>query len=184
MVARLRIAEPGALRERRRRLAILSVQEIHVLTKFIPEGSIKVPLESPTRDGVTKEAVIQELVDLLPEAADPETRKKMLDAVLHREGQMSTGIGDGVAIPHGSAEIEQSLVISAGLAPAPGVEFASIDKQPARIFFLLVARQGERTQHLQALARIARLLKDPSMHERLLTAPDAEAFRGALREAE
>lgn len=155
-----------------------------MLTNFIPEGSIKVPLECSLRGGAGKESVIEELVDLLPDAADPDLRAEILKAVLHREAQMSTGIGDGIAIPHGSASIDSDLVISAGLAGEPGIEYKAIDRQPARIFFLLVARQGVRTQHLQALAHIARLMKSKTVHERLLNAPDAHTFLEILKEVE
>ena len=155
-----------------------------MLTKFIPEGCIKVPLESPARDGASKNAVIEELVDLLPEAYDPAVRTMILEAVLHREKQMSTGIGSGIAIPHGSADIEPHLVVSAGLAPPPGIDYEAIDKLPARIFFLLVARHGARTQHLQALAHIARLVKSEEVHQALLRAPDADTFLQVLKGAE
>jgi len=155
-----------------------------LLTNFIPEGSIKVPLEGSLRDDAGKESVIEELVDLLPDAANPDLRAEILKAVLHREAQMSTGIGEGIAIPHGSASIESDLVISAGLAGEPGIEYKAIDKKPARIFFLLVARQGVRTQHLQALAHIARLMKNKTVYERLLNAPDANTFLNILKEVE
>jgi mannitol/fructose-specific phosphotransferase system IIA component (Ntr-type) len=155
-----------------------------VLTKFIRPESIRIPLESPGREGATKETVIAELVDLLPEASEPGPREAILDAVLRREKQMSTGIGNGVAIPHGSADIEGHLSVSAGVAPPPGVDYAAIDRRPARLFFLLVAGHGERTQHLQALAHIARLMKNEEIHARLLEAPSAEAFYEVLRSAE
>lgn len=155
-----------------------------MLTKFIPEGAIRVPLETSAQDAVTKQAVIAELVDLLPQSVDANERATILQAVMHREGQMSTGIGDGIAIPHGSADIEPLLMVSAGVARQPGVEFNAIDKQPARLFFLLVARKGERTPHLQALAHIARLMKNPETRRELLDAPDPETFRRILAAAE
>ena len=71
-----------------------------------------------------------------------------------------------------------------GVAPDPGVDYNAIDKQPARLFFLLVARKGERTPHLQALAHIARLMKNPETRQALLDAPDAETFRQVLAAAE
>jgi len=155
-----------------------------LLTNFIPEGSIKVPLDASFQKDVTKETVIEELVDLLPEAKEANLRSEILRAVLHRENQMSTGIGDGIAIPHGSASIDSDLVISAGLAEGPGIEYETIDKKPAHIFFLLVARNGVRTQHLQALAHIARLMKNRDIHNRLLRTTDATTFRQILKEAE
>ena len=155
-----------------------------MLTHFIPAECIKVPLQSPGQAGVTKKMVIEELVDLLPQASDPELRASILSAVLRREGQMSTGIGNGIAIPHGSAAIEPHLIISAGVAPGPGVEFAAIDHQPVRLFFLMVAQSGERTKHLQALANIARLVKDQDVYERLLNARDADTFLATLKAAE
>lgn len=155
-----------------------------MLTKFIPEGAIRVPLVSPSEGAVSKETVIAELVDLLPQSIDAGERSAILSAVMHREGQMSTGIGDGIAIPHGSADIEPHLMVSAGVSPDPGVDYNAIDKQPARLFFLLVARKGERTTHLQALAHIARLLKTADTRQALLDAPDAEAFRRILASAE
>lgn len=155
-----------------------------MLTKFIPDGAIRVPLATADSADVTKAGVIEELVGLLPESADPAMREQILKAVLHREQQMSTGIGEGVAIPHGTAAIGTDLIIAAGLATEPGVDFAAIDKKPARIFFLLIAKPEQRATHLQALARIARLMKSENTYDRLLAATDAAAFRAVLADAE
>jgi PTS system nitrogen regulatory IIA component len=102
---------------------------------------------------------------------------------MDREGLGSTGIGEGVAIPHGKIPGIDRLVAVFGRSPA-GVQFASLDGKPARLFFLILAPENSAGMHLKALARISRLLKDPRFRERLLAAEGAEGLSQVLREAD
>lgn len=120
-----------------------------------------------------KEEVIKELVDALIESGDIDKRhhNKLIDALMAREALGSTAIGQGVAIPHAKADCVQNLVAAFGVSKK-GVDFDSLDGEPAYIFFLLLAPQDSAGPHLKALARISRLLKDKYFRDSLRAASD------------
>jgi len=117
-----------------------------------------------------KEGVIKELVDLLVEAGDIKGKKEEIAKILMaREKLGSTGIGQGIGIPHGKSAYVKSLVAAFGLSKN-GVDFESLDGEPTHIFFLLLAPEDSAGPHLKALARISRLLKDKYVREMLRNA--------------
>ena len=94
-------------------------------------------------------------------------KKKVLDVLLERERISTTAIGEGVAIPHGKlAGVERVLGVFA--RSVEGVDFASLDGAPTHLFFVLIAPENAAADHLKALARISRLLKDESFRRRLM----------------
>jgi PTS system nitrogen regulatory IIA component len=97
----------------------------------------------------------------------------VVEVLLDREKLGSTGIGDGIAIPHGKIKDLGGVVASFGRSPE-GVDFESLDQKPAHLFFLLVAPENSAGVHLKALARISRLLKHPSFRKRLMEAENEE----------
>ena len=112
-----------------------------------------------------KEGVIRELVDLLVEADAITTKKEEIVKILMaREALGSTGIGQGIGIPHGKSPNVKTLVAAFGLSKK-GIDFESLDGEPAYIFFLLLAPEESAGPHLKALARISRLLKDKYIRE-------------------
>lgn len=131
----------------------------------------------------TKRDAIAELVALLESAHGIDSRGEILDRVLRREAMMSTGIGNGVAIPHGKAKSADRLVASCGVAPQ-GIDFESIDGEPATLFVLLVAPESGGAMHVKVLANISRLLKEDSVRRSLREAGSADAFLAALKAAE
>ena len=131
----------------------------------------------------TKRDAIAELVDLLESAHGIDSHGEVLDRVLRREAMMSTGIGNGVAIPHGKAKLVDRMVAACGVSPE-GIEFESADGEPAQLFILLVAPESGGALHVKVLANISRLLKEESVRQSLREAPNAEAFVAALRAAE
>ena len=131
----------------------------------------------------TKRDAIAELVDLLESAHGIDSHGEVLDRVLRREAMMSTGIGNGVAIPHGKSKLVDRMVAACGVSPE-GIEFESADGEPARLFILLVAPESGGALHVKVLANISRLLKEESVRQSLREAPNAEAFVAALRAAE
>lgn len=149
-----------------------------LLTDILAATRVKVPLEAET-----KTDVIRELVDVLADAGAVEDRGAALDVVLQREEVLSTGIGHGVALPHGKTSASTALVIAAGVTREP-VEFDALDSEPVRLVFLLVGPASAGGAHVKALSRISRLVRQPEVRERLLSASDGEAFMEALREAE
>jgi PTS system nitrogen regulatory IIA component len=100
---------------------------------------------------------------------------EMVRTLLEREKLGSTGIGEGVAIPHGKLNGIDSLIACFAKSTA-GIDFTAIDNQPSHLFFVLLAPNNSAGLHLKALARISRLLKSQEFRDRLLRAKDAEAM--------
>ncbi|MGH2690600.1 MAG: PTS sugar transporter subunit IIA [Actinomycetota bacterium] len=148
------------------------------LSELLNAQSINVNLRSRE-----KREAIAELVELLEKAHGLSTGGEILDRVLKREAMMSTGIGNGVAIPHGKARSVDRLVAACGVSRA-GVEFGSGDGEPASLFILLVSPEDVGGPHVKVLANISRLLKEETVREMLKGANSAEAFLADLQEAE
>ena len=129
--------------------------------------------------GETKEAVIEELVDSLEVGKVITDKSKVLKAVLEREKVMSTGIGDGIAIPHGKSEAVIRLAAALG-TQRRGVEFEALDGEAAYVFFLLVSPANISGPHIKALARISRLLKNDDFKKKLIAASTPEEVVSAI----
>jgi mannitol/fructose-specific phosphotransferase system IIA component (Ntr-type) len=130
--------------------------------------SVKVPLE-----GLDKEECFEELVDLLVRAGRIPDRAAALTAIGQREAQGTTGIGQGVAIPHGKDASIPRLTAALGISTR-GIEFEAIDDQPVHLVFLLLARADDPGPHVRALAEIARLVQTPGFYRRLSEAQSAQ----------
>ena len=133
--------------------------------------------------GQSKEEILEELVDALEVGDKITDREKVLEAVFQREEIMSTGIGHGIAIPHGKSEYVKELGGVLGIK-TEGVEFDSLDGQPTFIFFLLVSPMDVSGPHIKALARISRLLKGEDFRKELIACPDNETAIRTLEEEE
>jgi len=122
-----------------------------------------------------KKGSIKELVELFTRSGEvkPKDKESLVKILLDRERLGSTGIGQGVGIPHGKSSNVKKLIGAVGISK-PGVEFDSLDGEPAHIFFLLIAPQESAGPHLKALARISRLLKDKYFRDMLKNAPNAK----------
>ncbi len=116
--------------------------------------------------GTTKRGVLEELVDLLAKQGKIKDAKATVDVLIEREKLGSTGIGQGIAIPHAKTDQANELVAAFALSRR-GVQFDSLDGDPVNIFFLLVAPPDSAAMHLKALARISRLLKDKFFRQSL-----------------
>jgi len=138
------------------------------LTQILSPSCIKVPLESQD-----KNSSITELVDLLDLHNLLSDRDIVLNAVLTREKTRSTGIGSGIAIPHGKCNAVKELVMAIGIAEEP-IEFESVDGKPVKIILLLVSPIDQTGPHIQALAKISRLMLDDSFKENLEKSNSAE----------
>lgn len=135
------------------------------LAKLLTVERIRVPLRA-----TEKTAVITELIDLLNESGGLADRAAALDAVLKREAERTTGIGYGLAIPHGKSTGSKGLVMAAG-KPVEPVDFQSLDGRPVTFVVLLVSPPDQTGAHIQALAKISRLM-------------NIEAFRTAVADAQ
>ena len=123
--------------------------------------------------GATKEAVLAEMVDLLVASGHIRDRDAVLKAVLEREKRMSTGMQNGIAIPHGKTDSVDCLVAALGIKRG-GVDFGALDGQPSNIFVMTVSPDSRTGPHIQFLAEISRPLNDASVRAKLLaaTSPD------------
>jgi PTS system nitrogen regulatory IIA component len=138
------------------------------ITDILDEVSVIQDLSSTSKKGI-----LEELSTVLVERGKLPDRDKVVEVLLEREKLGSTGIGDGIAIPHGKMKGIKGLVTSFGRS-IKGVNFDSIDNKPTHLFFLLVAPENSAGIHLKALARISRLLKDSSFRSRLMEARDRQ----------
>ena len=148
------------------------------LSELLNEQSVSLSLQA--RD---KESSIKELVQLLESAHGVNTRGEILSKVLQRESMMSTGIGNGVAIPHGKTRLLDHLLGACAVSPA-GIDFDTMDGEPATLFILLVSPESLRGPHVKALANVSRLLKEESVRNALRQSPSPADFMRVLREAE
>jgi PTS system nitrogen regulatory IIA component len=125
----------------------------------------------------SKEEVLVELVEPIVRKNPGVDGQRLLKILLDRESLGSTGIGSGIAIPHGTFDGLNRLAASFGKS-VEGIDFSSMDNKPAHLFFLLVAPKNSAGEHLKALARISRLFKDPILKRELQQAESAaEIFR-------
>lgn len=122
------------------------------LSKILTPERIQVPI-----DAVDKIGVITSLVDRLHATGGLKNRDAALEAVLKREAERTTGIGYGLALPHGRSEAADELVIAAG-KPASPIDFQSIDRRPVSFVVLLVSPPDQAAAHMKALAKISRLM--------------------------
>ena len=120
-----------------------------------------------------KDAVIEELIDVLVASGRVKDRKAALKAVVEREKKMSTGLQSGIAIPHGKTDTVETLVAALGLKPE-GLPFDSLDGQDANIIVLTVSPASRTGPHIQFLADISRTLHDAETRAKVLNA-DSEA---------
>jgi len=144
----------------------------------------------PTADLVAPSAIIpalkvngkkQALQEIAAKAADltGQSERVILEVLLQREKLGSTGVGNGIAIPHGKlAKLSKVFGLFARLERA--VDFEALDGQPVDLIFLLLAPEGAGADHLKALARVARLLRDPEVARKLRESSDAEALYAVL----
>jgi fructose-specific phosphotransferase system IIA component len=148
------------------------------LTDILSRACVRVPLKATDKAGV-----ITELVDLLAEAGKITDRDAVLRAVLDREATRSTAIGYGLAVPHGKSPGCPKLAIALGRAAKP-IDFESKDGQLASIIVLLASPPEQTGPHIQALARISRLMLMQPFRQALAEAPTADAVYEIVRRHE
>jgi mannitol/fructose-specific phosphotransferase system IIA component (Ntr-type) len=150
------------------------------LKELLSPGRIKLDLQSTDR-----ESVLGELVNQIPElAGQPQAQQTLLRALHEREQLYSTGIGDGIALPHSRNAlvglVDNPLVVFG--RHAKGIAYGAPDALPTHLFFLVVAPTV--TQHLAVLARLIRVLRDPKLGQNLQTARTAEEVIDLVEQAE
>lgn len=134
------------------------------LKKVLSPDTVWVDLKAETKQGI-----IEEMVDRLFAAGKIKDREGVLQAVFEREAKMSTGMQNGVAIPHGKTDAVDMLVAAVGLQKA-GVDFDSMDGTPCTIFIMTISPIKRSGPHMQFLAEVSRLIGQPAERAKLLAA--------------
>ncbi len=129
----------------------------------------------------SKAEVLEQLVEPIAKSNPSMDKSLLVETLIERENLGSTGIGGGVAIPHGKFDGLGGLVASFGKS-SKGINFCSMDHRPAFLFFLLIAPKDSAGEHLKALARISRLFKDPLLKSSLQHATSAGEIYGILQD--
>jgi fructose-specific phosphotransferase system IIA component len=144
------------------------------LKKLLSEDTIIFNLK-----GTTKEAIIEEMIDLLMVRGRIKDRDAALRAVLEREQKMSTGMQHGIAIPHGKTDSVDKLVTAMALKKE-GVDFGSMDGKPSTIFIMTISSVSRTGPHIQFLSEISQILNDPEKRERILQAQSTSEVMDVL----
>jgi PTS system nitrogen regulatory IIA component len=121
----------------------------------------------PDLQGTDKSSILKELSSVLVKPCQVPSVEELLQVLLDREKLGSTGIGEGIAIPHGRLKKLKKFFISLGRS-LRGVDFDSIDRKPSHLFFLVIAPENSAVDNLKLLSRIVTLLKEPSLKKRLM----------------
>ncbi len=137
----------------------------------------------PEMKARTKEAVLEEFSVFLEDRGRIQKSRALADILSAREALGSTGIGGGIAIPHGKMRGLSQMIIAFGRS-GQGIDFDSLDGQPARLFFLLVAPDDAPGEHLKALARVSRLMKNGKLKDALSKAKDAKEIKALIAKEE
>jgi fructose-specific phosphotransferase system IIA component len=148
------------------------------LTDHLTAALVKVPLVSTDKNGA-----ITELVDLIAGQGLTRDRETLLRSVLERETQRTTGIGRGFAIPHAKCDAVDKLIIALGRASKP-IDFASVDGKPVELMALLASPTSATSAHIQALAKLSRLVTNGPTFEKLLSATSSGALFLAIQQCD
>jgi fructose-specific phosphotransferase system IIA component len=148
------------------------------LVSLLSENLIKVPLKASA-----KVEVIKELLALLAEYHLVKNPEEVLEAVLEREAILSTGLGNGVAIPHCKSGSVENFSVALGIHP-DGVDFQSLDQQPAHIIFLLIGPENKPGLHIRLLSRISRIISREDIRQQILAIQSSEEVYQVLQKEE
>lgn len=138
------------------------------ITELLTKETILLSLK-----GSGKQEAIDQLVTILFKAGKIENTEDFKEAILNREAQSTTGVGDGIAIPHAKTKSVKQAAIAFGKSEE-GVNYESLDGQPAHLFFMIAAPEGANNTHLEALARLSSILMRPEVRKSLMSAGSAD----------
>ncbi len=143
---------------------------------LLEEDVIKIPLES-----TEKNAILRELIEVLKAAGKIDETDEVFRAIRAREDQCSTGLEEGVAVPHAKTAAVDKLTLALGIAPE-GVDFEALDGKPSKVFFLMLAPPDQSGPHIQALSEIARMTQSASLMRLLVASKTPEEVLDLFRE--
>jgi len=147
------------------------------VTNYINKNCIICDLKAESKEEVLRKLAVK-AVDIRPEL----DLEKVVDVLVERERLGTTGIGNGIAIPHGKLIELDKIIIIFGRSQK-GVPFEAADNKPVNIIFLILAPEGTATTYLKILAQVSRLVKSPEIRQRLLDADSAEEIIQIINEA-
>jgi PTS system fructose-specific IIC component len=148
------------------------------LSEALKAGAIKVNLRSSDKYGA-----INELIDLAEEAGVLLNKEEFKSAIVARERQQSTGLDNGVAIPHALSDSVREVFACLGISRG-GVEFQSLDGKPAKLIFLIGAPPGMNTQYLSVLSKVARIFIKADIRSRVLNASSSQEVMRIIEDEE
>ncbi|WP_214826273.1 PTS fructose transporter subunit IIABC [Exiguobacterium algae] len=147
------------------------------ITDLLQRDTIQLNLRSGS-----KREVIEELVDVLDHAGKLHDRDGYRDAILQRENESTTGLGEGIAIPHAKTKAVKAPAIAFGRSS--GVDYEALDGQPSRLFFMIAAGEDANNEHLETLSKLSVYLMDPAFQEQLYAANSESDVIRAIEEKE
>ena len=133
----------------------------------------------PKLSGNTKEECITNLIDTLAEDKVITNRERIFKSVMAREEIMTTGVGNGIAIPHCKDDATKSFAVALGITEN-SIDFDSIDGNPVHIIFLLIGPESQPGMHIKLLSRISRLMSKEDIRDKILTTKTAEELHQIL----
>lgn len=133
--------------------------------------------------GSTKEEIINGMIELISQSPKILDKEKVRSAILEREKIMSTGVGNGFAIPHGKTDAVADVVAAFGVTSRP-IDYQSLDEKPVRLVFLLVGKDSMVGPHIKLLSRISRLMNKEEFRGRLLASKSSSDILEAFRQEE
>jgi len=148
------------------------------LTDVINEQLINISISSTNRNDC-----IKELIDILAKTETIKNSKSVYEAVMEREKIMTTGVGNGIAIPHCKHEDSPDFAVCLGIKPE-GIDFQSIDKKDVNIIFLLVGPENNPGLHIKLLSRISRLMSNEELRQQLLACKNNKEAYDLIQEEE
>jgi mannitol/fructose-specific phosphotransferase system IIA component (Ntr-type) len=151
---------------------------VPAISDLLDTAIVRLTLSASERD-----AALGELVDLVPDDVLTGSRSRILAGLLEREERMTTGVGQGLAIPHLVSSEIRSLTLVIG-ASSTGVDFNSLDQIPVKLIFVILAPENMRSRYLQVLAGLARLLREEQIVQRALTSSTAEELIALMKKYE
>ena len=144
------------------------------LKELLGKDNILMGLETTTKEGI-----ITEMIDRLVTSGRIKNRKAALKAIMEREKKMSTGMQNGIAIPHGKTDSVPDLVTALGIKPE-GMDFESMDGLPSQIFIMTLSPVNRTGPHVQFLSEISRILENPETRARIIQATDVDTILDLL----
>lgn len=137
------------------------------ISDILTEDLIKIHLH-----GDTKESVINEMIELISNSSKVLDKEKVRSAIFDREKIMTTGVGNGFAIPHGKTDAITDIIAAFGITENP-IDYQALDEKPVRLLFLLVGKENMVGPHIKLLSRISRLMNKEEFRQKLLTLTSA-----------